>query len=272
MSKLLVIGNGFDLALGAETSYRNFFESDTYKPIKDYIYQHYSSSLAIRRGGITNYDKNEFTVTCWDVLFCLKSKDGESLDTTSQINWCNVEQTMYESLVSHGSTGKSYWESVFNEIQYYRAHDNQCFSDNIEIDAMVAFCIDDEKWVSINDISIFNKLLLDELQAFESRFGKYIDDVTNSDEYKKNAIKFANGMSNRKTCYIDSFNYSDFSTDKVKIRHINGNTDNPIFGVDRRAGTINDYCDSHFFKTSRRIYQDSYNLSVFFVNGTTYLS
>ena len=38
MSKLLVIGNGFDLTVGAKTSYQDFFESDYYKETKDKVF------------------------------------------------------------------------------------------------------------------------------------------------------------------------------------------------------------------------------------------
>lgn len=34
MKKLLVIGNGFDLAIGARKSYKPFFESDHYEETK----------------------------------------------------------------------------------------------------------------------------------------------------------------------------------------------------------------------------------------------
>ena len=39
MKKILVIGNGFDLAIGAKTSYKAFFESEYYEEITKKVFK-----------------------------------------------------------------------------------------------------------------------------------------------------------------------------------------------------------------------------------------
>ncbi|MCF0230159.1 MAG: hypothetical protein HUJ76_10785, partial [Parasporobacterium sp.] len=72
MSSLLVIGNGFDMALDCKTSYKDFFESGFYKKKRDAAHV-WITNVRKLKSQITK-EKNDLSeITCWDLLFCLES-------------------------------------------------------------------------------------------------------------------------------------------------------------------------------------------------------
>ena len=101
-SKIIVIGNGFDLAAGAKTSYANYFESDFYKETKEKAIKWINYCLAgnYRESSLAVlYEDDPSPFNCWDLLFCMKSSHIDRLNCYSSIrNWCDIEQVIHESL------------------------------------------------------------------------------------------------------------------------------------------------------------------------------
>ena len=95
MSTLLVIGNGFDLSVGANTSYNHFFESSFYKDAKREI----NSIIAEFKNSRRLLYNNDFDdlFNCWDVLFCIESKDN--LYNNKDIDWCDIEKVIHDKLI-----------------------------------------------------------------------------------------------------------------------------------------------------------------------------
>lgn len=82
MSKLLIIGNGFDLNCGLPTSYKDFFEYLKTKPPFLYVPRILTSSVSFQR------------LTCdntWWILFYSLSNPPE--------NWCDIEKVMTDFLI-----------------------------------------------------------------------------------------------------------------------------------------------------------------------------
>lgn len=262
MGRLIVIGNGFDLTVGAKTSYHDYFESEFYSKIKQTIISMINNYKAVRNFGRDFRKDNSYN--CWDLLFCMESTITSHLN--NDINWCDIEKVIHSSLVK--SSNRFSWDKVYEKL-----HRNSDFredytsyagrDDKLMINIMYYFLLR-RGWKGYSeDRNVFYIQLLEELNLFEKRFGTYIREVTKSTKYIENAKEFIDKYfnSNEKT-FIDSFNYSYFSDDKIKIRHINGNCDNPIFGIELSDDEEKSNPQiSVFTKTSRRIYQDAHNLN-----------
>ena len=109
------------------------------------------------------------------------------------------------------------------------------------------------------DRQSFYGKLLEELQKFEKSFGGYIYNITSNEEYKAKAWWLVeNLLDTREGVHIDSFNYSDFSSSRPWIRHINGDSDSPIFGINLSPEEESNRPElRQFTKTSRRLHEDS---------------
>ena len=72
MNKLLVIGNGFDLTIGAKTSYKAFFESEHYEETAKKAFEWIDLGEKQTRDASTLSHVNmlTFDFNCWDLLFC----------------------------------------------------------------------------------------------------------------------------------------------------------------------------------------------------------
>lgn len=118
-SKIIVIGNGFDLAAGAKTSYANYFESDFYKETKEKAIKWINYCLAgnYRESSLAVlYEDDPSPFNCWDLLFCMKSSHIDRLNCYSSIrNWCDIEQVIHESLTQRDKRVFS-WRVIYDYI------------------------------------------------------------------------------------------------------------------------------------------------------------
>lgn len=268
MSSLLVIGNGFDLCAGAETSYSEFFESVFYCSRKTKLIDWYNN---VTTNGIYIIQFNpcdEFN--CWELLFYLQSKDN--LGKKNEIKWCDIEQVMHDSLIAQKKYhNRVFWIEVQRLLNNYLSNSNlisQMNKGDAEIIALYLLSCD---WkTEATELETFYDRLMQELNEFEKIFGHYISEVTDQNDYYNKAQTLARNLIGKKTSYtVDSFNYSDYDG-TVDIRHINGDTLNPIFGIDLTDEERKAYPESiRFTKTSRRLLQDSYNLNRTSTEGVT---
>ena len=272
MNARLVIGNGFDLAIGARTSYHSFFESDDYFKTKKEVFhwiELWSKQSRIPPGiNLTQFDFN-----CWDLLFCLMSK--ERSDDSKGIRWCDIEKEIYASLTNTELDSFS-WEiarEILNNIAHnrkYQAGDPpygrllSLENSNKNTRNVAEYISQLPEWRKCcEDRSAFYEKLLDELKRFEESFGSYIKRQTSDEEYRNNSWRLVKRMlGSESNIQIDSFNYSDFSTGMIQIRHVNGDFDNPIFGINLSPEEEEKRPElRRFTKTSRRLHQDSENLN-----------
>ena len=269
-SKIIVIGNGFDLAAGAKTSYANYFESDFYKETKEKAIKWINYCLAGSYRGSSLavlYGDDSAPFNCWDLLFCMKSSHIDRLNCYSSIrNWCDIERVIHESLTQRDKRVFS-WRVIYDYIHelkrdvWGQATNYPALEEN---NIMFKFLIS-TGWVEKSDsLDHFYTLLLNELNKFERSFGLYILSVTNeSEEYLFNAKRNVELLAHSKeNILVDSFNYSTFYGEQCTIRHINGDTDNPIFGIDLNEEDEAKFYEARCFtKTSRRLQQDALNIS-----------
>lgn len=269
-SKIIVIGNGFDLAAGAKTSYANYFESDFYKETKEKAIKWINYCLAGSYRGSSLavlYGDDSAPFNCWDLLFCMKSSHIDRLNCYSSIrNWCDIERVIHESLTQRDKRVFS-WRVIYDYIHelkrdvWGQATNYPALEEN---NIMFKFLIS-TGWVEKSDsLDHFYTLLLNELNKFERSFGLYILSVTNeSEEYLFNAKRNVELLAHSKeNILVDSFNYSNFYGEQCTIRHINGDTDNPIFGIDLNEEDEAKFYEARCFtKTSRRLQQDALNIS-----------
>lgn len=275
MSSLLVIGNGFDLNLGAKTSYKDFFESKTYSDtitkLEKWVncFTIHNNAVDVFVGNMLGYD-----FTCWDLLFYLVSTKGPLRRTTDSIRWCDVETVIHDSLVGDIREGEfSFsWKQVDKLLFENPSSDPSDYYEQV-----VASYIDNHFEKGIN----LHQVLLDELIRFEKKFGAYIKKATGTTEYQDDAEDLVKRLCDApQNLYVDSFNYSAFRfiaptgltinfgdkdqvcTKNRVIRHINGNYSNPIFGIDLTEDEKRKHPQCiRFTKTSRRLQQDSHCLT-----------
>lgn len=260
MGKLLVIGNGFDKMLGAKTLYSDFFSSDYYKKTREQTSKWVSSYRSLGYNEwLTQLPNSAFN--CWDLLFYLETENGALNDDSRKdnIKWCDVESVIHDSLTSH-TASKIDWKTI-NKIVTRFMKDPSQINERDNNNLIAVFLIMVSMHIHYHTYTDFYEGILKDLNDFEKRFGQYISEITNTDEFKHKAENVSKKMYGiQDYVIIDSFNYSDFQNSSIKIRHINGTCDNPIFGVDLRKEEESSFL-SLFTKTSRRLRQDSNNLS-----------
>ena len=270
MNKLLVLGNGFDQAAQAPTSYSKFFNSEYYKSKRELAFAFYQKAVRQRLYSIIFPDS--LTFNCWDLLFCMISKNNSKQQ--DRILWCDVEQLIHDTLVGSSAVNFS-WQSVFYVMhEYYSDSDEELYLDKLlagystEIITMCYYLdVKYSDWEgAFKNLESFYSKVLDQLQEFEQFFGQYIYEQTNNEDFNQRAqelvVRLLYGTmlpsnKNEDIVYIDSFNYSTYENFTGDIRHLNGDYLHPIFGIDLSEDERKKYPEFHrFTKTSRRLYQD----------------
>lgn len=276
MKKLLVIGNGFDLTIGAKTSYKAFFESEHYEETKKKAFEWIElGEMQTRNSSVlSKVNMLDFDFNCWDLLFCMESKFDDSFN--DKANWCDIESVIHDSLIDF-SVNKFSWSHTFDLLHAHYYEKERKPGDpslpkgkigfehaNIKTKIMYFFLLNQNRIEDcLRDKSIFYDMLLDEMNKFEQSFGFYIRQRTEGDNYiDKAQFKAHQLVGDKENLQIDSFNYSDFSNGQIDIRHINGDCNDPIFGIDITEEEERKHPEIRCFtKTSRRVRQDSHKLN-----------
>ncbi len=266
-SKLLVIGNGFDLTSNAKTSYSDFFNSDYYSETRssvNAIIEKYEKTMSIAYKDIHNCNFN-----CWDLLFCAEAHYNNDQETHTNRNWCDIERLIHDTLVDKINFGKNLnfsWKRVFFILKHMLGdqlpRNYFVTADSVATKIMVTYLSYLQDPTLYNENS-FYEWLLNELKKFEISFGKYILSETKSSDYIIKAFKLISIITDStEKLSVDSFNYSSIPNSIVQLRHINGDTSHPIFGIDLTyEEESNNPALKCFTKTSRRISQDTHNLN-----------
>ena len=262
----IIIGNGFDLHCLLRTSYNDYFSFNhkRYDQLRKWCEEFELKD---------NYsleDETILDINTWDVFFALNS----SMKFSSPRNWCDIEKMIYSSLMNHPSENDNNNENLTANYMISNIHWNDIkfcvlgnYSATSRIEKFVVWIL--KKRRALLDIKSNNYygFLLDELIAFEKSFGRFVYDQTHHGwmpaYYKDTPNKTYNELAvstiselvsnNTEIVSIDSFNYSSFGNKQYEdlIFHINGNYENPIFGID----TVFEPNDERFIftKTYRRI-------------------
>lgn len=276
----MVIGNGYDLFCGLKTRYVDYFMNDKSKNeiLKKWIdefkrnvrrYPYLYNSVEDRSNLWVGFDKF-LKANVWDFFFFLVSYNNKSFN---KWKWCDIESEMLNWLNYDQNTRNKNRNKNFHTI--YLMLSNKFISQNTEdivyYLASVIYKKHDEKSFK-NEYDFYN-FLLDHLKLFEKNFGHYIynlqfDETCKSFGYIKVNSQFSLKSEDtiNKLCIknnlksIDSFNYGSLCVDEINhlLHNINGNFENPIFGIDSDAFRAPDprYI---FTKTSRRMELDMVN-------------
>lgn len=253
---ILIIGNGFDLACGFPTSYKNYYESDYYKTKRSSVILFIDAIKNIQnciklQNKIPNFNNNNINV--WDIFFAIVcKKNGNNKET-----WKDFEDEMRESFLPNDK---------WNNYSFYYCNPSVHFFNYDAIFAPIyiflkTFCnlnlgMNNDDFNSV----LFHNFLLDELKKFESYFGKYIFEVTANENIKENLLTnifnlFETPIFDNSLIDIETFNYSDVKNpNRDYVHHINGDYNLPIFGI---APPLNAKISSSlykFTKISRRIF------------------
>ena len=256
MKKLLVIGNGFDLAAGGKTSYAEFFSSEEYRVKKGQI----ERWIKCCKQNVPPELSADHTFTCWDLLFCLESGGSDNNQPCGEsIRWCDIESVIRKTLLPTTECQYS-WNQLWNDLKKHKQSDLDFKSDRTMViwETMRRYLHNSCPNRS-STLESFYEWLMRELIEFEKSFGEYIKNATGSAEFRQRAKDLLNLLCGEDaSVYIDSFNYSSFDDDLVRIRHINGDCEHPIFGVAFTAAEEKNMTkELCFSKTSRRLWQDT---------------
>ena len=187
---------------------------------------------------------------CVDAFFILK------FSTFGLNNWCDVELEIYNSLKKQKDSffGLSFWNLVYKLIT-----EEIRVNDKISDDTLACAAYMLKKYGRDQDKTFFMNLLK-ELNIFEHQFGIYVDNQRSEHykEYLKKALNFIKDFPLNLNAInsIDSFNYTNLDGIHfpVPFRNINGDVNDPIFGIDSSGITVDD--PTYIFtKTSRRLIQ-----------------
>lgn len=208
--------------------------------------------------------KNIDKLNIWDLFFFIKTKIANQNNKKVWL-WCDIETVMYNSLKSYdsreGSSNLFTWEYVYKVVNKEMQANFDCF----EVYVMAKVILKKRNMEGFKNIDEFYYYILDELNQFEKEFGMFIDKkrysyyyssfkVTNSDFENRSKMTLQKLCNVDNLVSIDSFNYDDIANDDLnKILHnINGNLENPIFGIDSNLCRASDP-RFIFTKTNRRM-------------------
>ena len=272
----LVIGNGFDLHCGLKTKYEDFFRSNQKKiehiercvtHIKNNLNFYLDFNRSSQKQYFEMFDFNG-DISIWDYFFYLvSSKKDIDIDT---IKWCDIERIMLEWFAEPETN--IYNKKKYNNWLYvYKILNGKKllnYDENFDIIAVIIYKYNDfNRFDSLVD---FYHFLFNQLKRFEKVFGQYIlkeyESLIISGNFNLKVISKRSNEVNKiinlicdsdNIVSIDSFNFGFIGIEKYRLffHNINGNVDNPIFGIDSSAFLPPDprYM---FSKTNRRMELD----------------
>ena len=253
---LLVIGNGFDLKCGLKSSFSQYLDSEFYSPFLGEI-KSIDDKLSKDIKSLPDYNSysiyDEYQITYsnllfWDLYFGLPHyyKDPNINE------WYSFEDKL-KGFVNSISDNTTEYKSI-SEITL-RKPKPELFKDNEYKRKLILYLylsdLSSSKKCSVNDA------LFEQLKLYEKRFGEYIRIIQNKEvNYISNANAIIERMCNKNNddvVYINSFNYSDLTSLNKDIWHVNGNVDNPIFGIDYSNSNPGIFEKYRYTKTYRRL-------------------
>lgn len=271
--KLIVLGNGFDLACGLKSRYADFFN----KRINDDIYRSLQNAhrtlIRENKSGSTGLNA---PVYMFPTLFDIKKNHSRKNPNYDKIEEFKNLEIILEDRNTIENSGLTFWDIVlfyFQNVSQLNLEDVQW--QNIE-DRMLDFLTSENtetpslkdiyrainggsgmgflNWVCLFAASFlpnrkksylmedFFQYLYDELRLFETAFVEYLDnEVKNSDNYKTTAVNLleaitSENIQNLSKHSVLSFNYTKpLKKHIIHINNVHGTLEskNIIFGIDK---------------------------------------
>ncbi|MGM0309848.1 hypothetical protein IGK15_002973 [Enterococcus sp. AZ045] len=262
-NKLIILGNGFDLASGLESSYYDFFLQRINPQLIDYLeysYNFFKENIKMYEGfwlytllDVREYNPNFRTVeksildsnynkhkiyeilqtsnlTFWDLIFYF-SKNHKLLE---DYDWQDVEKRMLQFL-----------DTPENRTEIPSLKEMNSFSGGIGGNKETLLCLHLAYYLPkrAKEYSKENVIdyLYDELLLFEDDFSNYINSISD-ESYQEKAIEKILKISGKSlsSCRdkIFSFNYTDpFSIYGLDIVNVHGKaeTNTILFGIDQEV-------------------------------------
>lgn len=273
---LLVLGNGFDLACGLQSSFTQYIKSEYYSKYRERCHDIFDIVTYI--GNMGNDSRDEVSshlsmfdeVTFWDLFFSLpiiKNLD----DAYNGIPWSDFEQRIHDIIVSVGNRRgliKEIMDVNWADVNPSKDGKKNTYHMALQIYLHYKLRSLEDYWLDSKKLSI---ALHDELLEYEHRFGRYIEDQQKGNgEYKEKAKKLLKFLVpvGHDISYLNTFNYSNLYgivPYDCNIWHVNGDTKQPIFGIDlpelssgnlKSKGSSIDEKSYRFTKTYRRFELD----------------
>lgn len=258
---LLVIGNGFDIQLNLKTTYKEYLESKMYSDrfnlltkLPERVGDAIRVETPINLSYFSRYKKDLFEkLNFWDLFFGLSKV--LALDERFE-TWSDFERYLYEFLRDDYSA-----VNIKKVLACEKRLSGYFGEDSSKDFLMILYIYLAQKGLIDKSGHVYYRELLNELKKYEKEFGLYINEQTATEKYTENSerlIKKLIGKGNE-IGGIDTFNYSAVPYSDSLVWHINGDVDNPIFGIDdfsddKKTSQLNfDYYI--FTKTYRRLEQ-----------------
>lgn len=278
MSKLLIIGNGFDLNLQVPSKFEDYFNSvlNDNSEIKFIIERIKSYKLLSRSSDekvyFDNYDKlktdfNELymynDVNLWFLILYF------NLNNNYNQNWSDIESTIYSFLIINRTVIDL--KSAIYKVIFKERFDSSLITDLEVYSYFLHF-----KYKSLNNsnYNVYEYLMM-ELKEFENSFVKYLNKVVKGSEYyKKSNELFSKLVDKNEDFNVLNFNYTNPEkyNNKSRLKYITNvhgslKKNNIIIGIDYKELNIdsNLKLDAFSFtKTSRKIHNITNNVSTLF--------
>jgi len=267
MSKLLIIGNGFDLTCGLRSSYKDFFlwqHNNSNAFATYYMKETGDHSYAKKESGGTIFtypssiESKAFTeeLTVWDMYFI-------SLKRCYKY-WCDIEKAISDSLLGQDSFWKKTLRNIYAVIRKYNSGSN--LENNLSVFERLIWRNIFDKNITLPESSFgvhktqlefkeeeFYTLLLDQLELFENKFRKYISQQVEAHaDYSSNTLTLTKELLSFKnnetaTYSVMNFNYTDpfiWFDENAGVKFIRDNvhgtitSDYSIFGIDSEVKNI----------------------------------
>ena len=265
MSKLLIIGNGFDLTCGLKSSYQDFFawENKNSEAFETFYvqttgdYSHAPHAIKTSLGIIITkpayMEAKALTeeLTVWDMYFVLLKRECEY--------WCDIEKAIKDSLLGQ----ESFWNKALIHLRSVLRNYNSGKRTENDLSLIERFIwqyvFNKNAPMEDREYGVFTKklefsqdeyyeLLLEQLELFENKFRKYISQsIDSTSGYYKNATDLTSKLLNinyndEPTTYsVMNFNYTNpFSNWPGRVRFICDNvhgsiaSNYSIFGIDSK--------------------------------------
>ena len=268
-SRLIILGNGFDLQAGLKSSFNDYYHSlgpEVINELESNINKIKKNKEIDNRLRCAIHNKsnlpvlfplnNQTNLTFWDYILSYKFLDE------NDPNWSNVEAIIQ-------SFPTKYIDSLFNlkdgftnvglgsdiiDICKYKGIDSKDKDKTVFYLYIMSYVFQ----LTLTKRDEIIDFLLSQLHLFENKFKEYLDIQINNQDYNENrsyqkkAKEILNKLSHGEPFNILSFNYTiPTALDNYNLRNIHGDLNgNIIIGIDQSAAKDNEN-DYLFTKTYR---------------------
>lgn len=245
MSKLIILGNGFDLRIGLKSKFSDFFEISE-KPLIE--------ELIFHNGGWIDWnlikDISFISFLLYNAFYkpiarFPHNNNYVTIDTQKSfseyfnlkgvpIDWMDVES--FISCIIKSKNIKRIEESFASSFKYRGLQNGYVVCQDDMISDFFSRSLNIKQYFDVED---FYDFFLKELHLFEKRFSQYLkDQLAAVQDYKEKALKMVLLLTSRKedTTFL-SFNYTDIETiSGIKCINVHGKLDSEIvIGIDQEG-------------------------------------